>query len=152
MMLPARTRSPPNFLMPWYFGLLSRPLREEPTPFLCAIWILSSAELDVVDHDFGEALPVTPLARVVLPALVLEDDDLLAASVSNDLAGHLGALQQRHAGAHVVAVRTEQHLVELHVRALVADERRDAVFLPRLDTELLAAGFDDSVGHLQGLL
>ena len=34
MMLPARTISPPNFLIPRYCGLLSRPFREEPTPFL----------------------------------------------------------------------------------------------------------------------
>ncbi len=34
MMLPATTFSPPNFFTPRYFGLLSRPLRDEPTPFL----------------------------------------------------------------------------------------------------------------------
>jgi len=36
-MLPARTFSPPYFLMPRYCGLLVRPLRLEPTPFLCAM-------------------------------------------------------------------------------------------------------------------
>src|SRR3712207_9458434 len=85
MMLPARTRSPPNFLMPRYFGLLSRPFREEPTPFLCAMVASVSAQIDVVDADFGEALPVPLLAGVILPALELEDDDLLAPAVPYDL-------------------------------------------------------------------
>src|SRR4051812_4997327 len=40
--------------------------------------ILASAESDVVDSDFGEALPVSLLLGVVLPALHLEDDDLVA--------------------------------------------------------------------------
>src|SRR5690606_22061861 len=37
MMLPASTAWPPNTFTPRYFGLESRPLREEPTPFLCAM-------------------------------------------------------------------------------------------------------------------
>src|SRR5690606_2571078 len=37
MMLPASTAWPPKILTPRYFGLESRPLREEPTPFLCAM-------------------------------------------------------------------------------------------------------------------
>src|SRR5215475_16020420 len=45
-----------------------------------------SAEGNVVDPNFGEALPVAALAGVVLPALLLEDDDLVASPVPNDLA------------------------------------------------------------------
>src|SRR5690606_12487632 len=37
MMLPASTAWPPKIFTPRYFGLESRPLREEPTPFLCAM-------------------------------------------------------------------------------------------------------------------
>src|SRR5690606_41532710 len=37
MMLPAETAWPPKIFTPRYFGLESRPLREEPTPFLCAM-------------------------------------------------------------------------------------------------------------------
>src|SRR6266478_7919531 len=36
-MFPPRTRSPPNFLSPKRCEFESRPFREEPTPFLCAI-------------------------------------------------------------------------------------------------------------------
>src|SRR5436305_3483085 len=37
MMLPGMTISPPNFLTPSRRPALSRPLREEPPAFLCAI-------------------------------------------------------------------------------------------------------------------
>src|SRR5690606_9002930 len=37
MMLPASMAWPPYIFTPRYFGLESRPLREEPTPFLCAM-------------------------------------------------------------------------------------------------------------------
>src|SRR5687767_69179 len=37
MMLPPSTRSPPNFLSPNRCACESRPFRDEPTPFLCAI-------------------------------------------------------------------------------------------------------------------
>src|SRR5690606_21534731 len=37
MILPASTAWPPYSFTPRYFGLESRPLREEPTPFLCAM-------------------------------------------------------------------------------------------------------------------
>src|ERR1700761_1253442 len=40
MMLPATTASPPNFLMPRRRPAVSRPLREEPPAFLCAIALL----------------------------------------------------------------------------------------------------------------
>ena len=53
------------------------------------------------------------LAGVVLPALELEDDDLLAAAVLHDLAGDLGATQERCAGLDRLAVRAEQNLAEL---------------------------------------
>src|SRR5437763_16742229 len=37
MMLPARTDSPPNFFTPRRLLSLSRPLRDEPPAFLCAM-------------------------------------------------------------------------------------------------------------------
>src|SRR5439155_20470010 len=37
MIVPARTACPSERLTPNILGLLSRPLRDEPTPFLCAI-------------------------------------------------------------------------------------------------------------------
>src|SRR5690606_35094115 len=40
MMLPASTASPPNFFTPRRLDSESRPLREEPPAFLCAIGVL----------------------------------------------------------------------------------------------------------------
>src|SRR5690242_972797 len=147
MMFPARTRSPPKHFTPWYFGLLSRPLREEPTPFLCAMYLVLSAEADVVDANLGEALPMTALARVVLSALVLEDDDLLTATVLDDLTGDPGTVECRNSGAHATAVGAEEHVIELDVGARLTDERRNSICSARFDTELLAAGSDDRVRH-----
>src|SRR5919202_6599606 len=127
MMLPARTRSPPNFLTPRYFGLLSRPFREEPTPFLCAMVSFPSAQADVVDAYFGEALPVPLLAGVVLPPLELENHDLLAAPVSHDLAHDARPLDPRRAGFYRLAVRAEKHVIELDLPALVAAKRRELI-------------------------
>src|SRR5882724_10946127 len=106
MMLPARTRSPPNFLMPRYCAFESRPFRVDPTPFLCAI--VSSqqfglAERDVANADFGEALTVALLLSVVLATTELEDNDLVAKSVLHDFAGDLGALQHGHASLNGLA-------------------------------------------------
>src|SRR5690606_14201293 len=102
MIFPASTRSPPNFFTPRRCALESRPLRVEPPPFLCAI-SLPSAQNDFADANFRLALPMTELASIVLPALVLEDDDLLASPVLHDLGGHHRAADE--GGAHpVVAV------------------------------------------------
>src|SRR6185312_6397826 len=102
-------------------------------------------ELDVVDANFREALPVSLLLGVVLPAPELEDDDLLAEAVLHDLAGDLRALQGWHADFRRVAVRSEQDLVELDLGAGIAEHRGDAERLARLSAELLSAGLDDCV-------
>src|SRR5690606_19115595 len=133
-MLPARTTSPPYFLMPRYFGFESRPLREEPAPFLCAMVASQSAERDVVDLHFREALPVSLLACVVLTALELEYDDLLAATVPHDLALHGSAVEHRNAAADVLAVGAQEHLIEGDLGAGVAEQRGEAICLARLDS------------------
>src|SRR5262245_20263673 len=90
---------------------------------------------------------MSALARVVLSPLLLEDDDLLATTVAHDLTGDFGTAQRRNAGLDVVAVVTEQHVVELDGAAVLADDRRDLVGSSGFDTELLAAGSDDCVRH-----
>src|SRR4051812_13676555 len=106
-----------------------------------------STEGNVVDADFGEALPMSALARVVLPALLLEDDDLVTAPMTDNFARDLGTAQRGHAGPDRVAVVAEEDLVELDRSAGLACEGGNLVRATRLDTELLAAGFDDGVGH-----
>src|SRR4051812_26408088 len=91
---------------------------------------------------------MTALARVVLPALHLENDDFLAAAVANDLTGDLCARENGNAGLDVLAVISEKDFVEFDLAARFANERRELVGAAGLDTILLAAGLDDRVRHL----
>src|SRR3954470_3676924 len=55
-MLPATTRSSPNFLTPRRRPSESRPLREEPPAFLCAMTRVPELESVLLDGDrFGES-------------------------------------------------------------------------------------------------
>src|SRR5258707_11266695 len=87
MMLPGMTISPPNFLTPSRRPALSRPLREEPPAFLCAIlnllrlrWRLHrppaprsaagarrALGVDLVDPEHGLKLAVAVLAAGNFP-------------------------------------------------------------------------------------
>src|SRR5262252_7551622 len=103
-MLPASTASPPNFLTPSRRPALSRPLREEPPAFLCAIrcllrllrrlcfrprptragpsgWAGGALGKNLGDLQHRLMLAVTILAPVILPSLLLEDDNLVGAAV-----------------------------------------------------------------------
>src|SRR5438105_4527104 len=106
MMLPGTTISPPNFLTPSRRPALSRPLRDEPPAFLCAIRCLLrllrrlrlfrprrspgarpggtaryALGVDPGDLQHGLMLAMTVLAPVILPPLLLEDDNLVGAAV-----------------------------------------------------------------------
>src|SRR5687768_6347046 len=72
MIVPAVTVSPPKRLTPSILGFESRPLLDEPPPFLCA---MRRAPLtrDLVDADAGEGLAVTVAVPVPRLVLVLED-------------------------------------------------------------------------------
>src|SRR5713226_913219 len=98
MILPGMTISPPNFLTPSRRPALSRPLREEPPAFLCAIlnllrlyrrWLLCvfsrrgrppaprsaigarrTLSVDLGDPQQGLVLAVALLAAVILPPLL----------------------------------------------------------------------------------
>src|ERR1700683_2026984 len=97
MMLPATTISPPNFLTPSRRPRLSRPLRDEPPAFLCAIcgsprparrgaliaW--RDGGMDPGDAQHGLVLAMTVLAPVIVPALFLEDDYLVGAAMFDQL-------------------------------------------------------------------
>ena len=81
MMWPGTTISPPNFLTPSRRPRLSRPLREEPPAFLCAICHSFLVPRTARAPDLGNAqhgllLAMTLLAPVIVPPLFLEDDDL----------------------------------------------------------------------------
>src|SRR2546428_9562148 len=106
-MLPARTNSPPNAFTPRYFGPESRPLREEPTPFLCAMRA-TSAELHVGDADFGERLPVAGVAAVTGAAGGAGDPDLCAPALPPPFDPHPRAPHHPPPPPHLLSVAPAQ--------------------------------------------
>ena len=90
MISPALTTWPPKRFTPRRWALESRPLRVEEAPFLCAMSVASAyfAGLDAGDLDLGQRLAVTLALAVAGLVLVLEDVDLRALGVRDDLGGH----------------------------------------------------------------
>src|SRR5277367_6623689 len=91
MMLPATTLWPPDFLIPRRRPSVSRPLREEPPAFLCAIALSPSGRADRADAQHGHMLPVPALAAAVLPAALLENDHLVEPVLRHHRRGDAGA-------------------------------------------------------------
>src|ERR1700734_3037322 len=77
MIFPATTASPPDFFTPRRRPSVSRPLRDEPPAFLCAMVFCSSGRGDLGDAQHRHVLAMAVLAAAVLPAALLEDDDLV---------------------------------------------------------------------------
>src|SRR5207248_1935192 len=127
-MLPPKTCSPPNFFRPKRCECESRPLRDEPTPFLCAMTKTPNAECGMMSDEYEAArafnssfrihhsslsyrinlhgrvvLPVALRALVLLAALLLEDDDLVAAPVVKNGRGDARALDRGASDLHAVA-------------------------------------------------
>src|SRR5438128_2574145 len=144
-MLPARTNSPPKRFTPRYCAFELRPLREEPTPFLCAI--VSSADLHVLDLHFREPLPVARMAPEPCTTREPIDLDLPVLAVPHHLGRHLSASHDRLAGLHMLAVARQQDLVERDLAPRLGLEQGDLDRDPRLGPVLVAAGGEDGVGH-----
>ena len=89
-------------------------------------------------------------AAVVLAALLLENHDLRAAGLLDDLADNSGAVHQRLAGCCLFAFADEQHLVESDLVARFSFQLFDNQNVVLRDLVLLAACLDDSV-HLSRL-
>src|SRR3954463_3958402 len=127
---PAKTFTPSR----WAFE--SRPLREDPRPFLCAI-------ADLRDLDAGQLLAV-PRAPLVAPlGLELEDAELLAADVLDDLGADAHAAPA--VGVEDGVLGAVQNGLELHGGARRVGQALDEQRLTLLDAVLLAAGLDDRV-------
>src|SRR5579883_1675914 len=94
MIEPPGTNCPPNTFTPSRCALESRPFLELPNPFLCAITHLHQ---NLADLHIREVLPVPLRPLVLLFALELEHQNLLAAAVADDGPLHFtcrGARQQ----------------------------------------------------------
>src|SRR5580658_10133804 len=85
MIEPPGTNWPPKTFTPNRCALESRPFLELPKPFLCAIRHLCR---NIANLHFGEVLAVSNGLLVLLLALELENDDLLAAAISGNRSLH----------------------------------------------------------------
>src|SRR5215831_9737637 len=114
MILPGITISPPNFLTPSRRPRLSRPLRDEPPAFLCAIRQLllglACGGPDLGDPQHGLVLAMALFAPVILPPLLLEDDDLRGAALLDDHGADRGAGDERRAAGDLGTIGDHQHL------------------------------------------
>src|SRR6476469_2407343 len=81
MMLPARTCSPPNFFTPRRLLSLSRPLRDEPPAFLCAMSNYFAFGLFLAAALAGAAFFVDGVLAAALGAAFLPDAFLAAGSL-----------------------------------------------------------------------
>src|SRR3954453_2014743 len=157
MISPPVTVWPAKTLTPRRCALESRPLRLDPSPFLCAIFAVLlllrgrgaaalGAPLDPGPLDAGEVLPVPGAPRLALLGLELEHPQPRAALVTHDLRLDLDALEVVHLDVVVLVAAVEQRL-ERDLRALVVGQALDEERLPLFHAVLLTAGLDDGVGH-----
>src|SRR5882762_7369215 len=149
MMLPGTTISPPYFLTPSRRPRLSRPLREEPPAFLCAIRhsflrLRTAGAADRGDAQHGLVLAMALLAPIILPPLLLEDDDLGRPALLDHRGADRGAREQRRSRRNLGSLADHQHLGELDRGPGLARELLDRDDVVLGDLVLLAAGPDHS--------
>src|SRR5665647_3614203 len=119
MISPADTTWPPKRFTPRRWAFESRPLREALAPFLCAMANLLSycsrslrwwapaqlaagaGSLDAGDLQPGQVLAVTLALAVAGLVLELQDLDLRAALVLDDLGGHRDLRERRRVRGHL---------------------------------------------------
>src|SRR5918996_628318 len=146
-MLPAGTFSPPNTFTPRRCAFESRPLRDEPCPFLCAMRNLRLGRgslRDAGDLHLGVRLAVPAPPR---PAFLLlaEVEHLPKPVLGDDLPRHLHALHQRLTHLRALRAAEQEHLVESDVAAHVASDLLDPEDVALGDPVLLSAGTNDCV-------
>src|SRR5438876_3880731 len=139
--------------MPSRCAFESRPLRELPTTFLCAInipflnSIIQIAELlnDRVDSHGCVALAMTLFALVLFATLEFEYNNFVRASVSEHGSLYL-LIQHRRADLHFRSVRDSES-VELNVLTDLSGYTRHAHDLAFGNAELFSTGFNNCVSH-----
>src|SRR5947209_356514 len=163
MISPPVTVCPANTFTPSRLACESRPLREDPRPFLCAIACLRSllgcfagraraapgarpratTQPDLGHLDPGQLLPMAGAPLVAALGLELDHPELGPALVAHHARLHADAAEIV-AAEDVGAVDVEQRL-ELHRLALARGQPLDQQGLALLHAILLSAGFHDCV-------
>src|SRR4051794_29465505 len=157
MISPPVTVWPAKTLTPRRCALESRPLRLNPSPFLCAIFAVLlllrgrgaaalGLQLDPGHLDAGEVLPVPGAPRLALLGLELEHPQPRATLVTHDLRLDLDPLEVVHLDVVVLVAAVQQRL-ERDLRALGGGRALEGGRLPLSPAVLLTAGLDDGVGH-----
>src|SRR5918998_973684 len=134
MISPPVTVWPAKTFTPRRLAFESRPLRLEPSPFLCAI-----SAPDLRDAQTGELLAVARPPPVPALGLELEHAQLGPALVPDDLCLHRGELRRVELR---IAVAGEQERRELHGGTRVVAQALDEEGLTLLDAVLLSACLD----------
>src|SRR6185503_8578455 len=148
---PAGTTCPPNTFTPSIFGCESRPLRVEPPPFFCAMFVDScvrNSGRDRADLELGVRLTMPAVALVVLAAAHLEDANLRVQAVRDHFGFDAGPGEERRACAQVGSLADRQDLIEHHFLAHFSDQLLDLEPVARGNLVLLAPSFDHRV-HLR---
>ena len=108
-------------------------------------FLLARAVVDVRDDELRVKLAMALRAAVLLAALHLDDEDLVAAALADDLGVDERARDVRLSERQLLAIGTahEENLSELHGAADFTFEFFDLEDLARLDAILLSACFND---------
>src|SRR5918997_1662036 len=146
MIFPARTVSPPKTLTPRLCPLLSRPLRELPPAFLCAISYL--LPINSGDLESGLMLPMTSLATVALASFLLKHQNLLRFCLTDNLTRHRGVLHQRRADFDLAIAANKQDISQSYLFADLAGKLLDLYEITFRYPVLLPTSFDDCIFHV----
>src|SRR5438105_10669687 len=157
---PPVTMLPSKRLTPSRCELLSRPLRELPCPFLCAMAIPGAASAapnqagrgacrakssnDLFDAHPRERAAMSLRTAHALPALLLEDSDFRTARFAIDDADYLDVRHEGGAGEHLTAVLLqEQDAIDADLVARLGINPVDFDDGAGRDLDLAAAALND---------
>src|SRR5688572_1345915 len=109
-------------------------------------WFFLGSRGDVGDLHFREVLAMPVLPLVALAAPKLEDDELFASTVADDLGRDLGTLDEGLPKRGRVTEQCE-HLVEHDILARITRDTGKTQHVPCGYAVLLAATTNDCAGH-----
>src|SRR3990172_4693766 len=139
---PPLTVSPPNAFTPSRWELLSRPFRELPWPFLCAI---SPSTFDCFDAERGVRLAMPFRASVALALLLLEHQHLGSAILGRHRRRHRDPVDVGPAEGNLPVTAHEHHPVETYFLSHFGSKPLDVERLSGHGLLLFSTGFEDRV-------